>query len=595
MPRDIMRGKTWIACLSMFLCWLLLAPVLSTENITSERTPVATGQSDRKPGYQFPANMTDVPVWEASMQWNYTVHGKTKGTSGDGQEIFANTTTVVLGNETFNLNGTNYNCYHTKNTIEMTGHGVMSIMGFPIPYKIDGNNSNAPNPSVPAVFIEEQYIRMSDLGSVFTQSYQHMYIHAFFQSQWMLAERMSLSHSYGTPVSEDMDFPVFVGDEWFMNLISHSYGWEYLNSPQGGYNNSYVDRTNMSYKADCTIYENAGLTAFPTMYGFKIEYTDNINTQNIRSSWVNSTVKNTIKMYEYSDAGGNKTDNWVNLTDYKPAPSHVWETTISIDPMAQNITENVVISGIIKPYASGDVVIEILDTPYQWVVGPNPGGDFSTQIAVPLLMDFTPTSYDVGSVGVIAYPAGEPMRYNVTTLTALSKAGTLLLTLKPGWNLVSVPLISYDTCIPWTLGSISYLYDHVCYYDPADNASHWKFYEPSKPSYMGGFENANNTIGFWVHVNFPVDVKLVVSGTEPTSTNVCLKKGWNMIGYPSSLSRLVSQFKTEIVGGACTAVYGFNLAATYRIRSLDDTDVMGPGYGYWVYVDADSTWTVIYK
>ena len=69
-----------------------------------------------------------------------------------------------------------------------------------------------------------------------------------------------------------------------------------------------------------------------------------------------------------------------------------------------------------------------------------------------------------------------------------------------------------------------------------------------------------------------------------------LHEGWNLVGFPSFDSTYsISDLNTEV---GSTRVEGFDSLPHYHLRVLGDAEVLLPGYGYWVKVDADVDWIV---
>ena len=80
------------------------------------------------------------------------------------------------------------------------------------------------------------------------------------------------------------------------------------------------------------------------------------------------------------------------------------------------------------------------------------------------------------------------------------------------------------------------------------------------------------------------------SSGVPAQTTVHLHKGWNLIGFPSfNASYSVSDLKAET---GATRVEGYDLASPNFLRVLGDAEVLEAGYGYWVRLEADTTWVV---
>ena len=155
-----------------------------------------------------------------------------------------------------------------------------------------------------------------------------------------------------------------------------------------------------------------------------------------------------------------------------------------------------------------------------------------------------------------------------------------------------------STAITDVLSSVAGNYDLVYAWDPT---SGWKLYDPTLGE-LNDLKTLDENMGFWIKMN--TARTLIVSGTAPSTTNVVLKNGWNLVGYPSSGNLILPDALSE--HGVST---DFSLAYAYHAsdtgdewklfdRSLDpllnNLTEMAPGWGYWVSVSADHTWHVEY-
>lgn len=163
---------------------------------------------------------------------------------------------------------------------------------------------------------------------------------------------------------------------------------------------------------------------------------------------------------------------------------------------------------------------------------------------------------------------------------------------KQGWNLISNPLIPANTSVLACLEDLEgdTTWDILQYHD--SNTSSWKGYSTHKPESLNDLTSIDETMGLWIHVTSAEPVEggyLRVNGFEPASTNITLKAGWNLVGYPSITERTIAE---ALAGTGYDAVEGYNATAPYRIIALNDADKMKPGEGYWVHVPADTVWVV---
>jgi len=123
------------------------------------------------------------------------------------------------------------------------------------------------------------------------------------------------------------------------------------------------------------------------------------------------------------------------------------------------------------------------------------------------------------------------------TITIVLYNGTFL-NLESGWNLVSLPRIQSDSNPLVILQSIEGQYDAVQRYNATDQNDPWKHLRISKPSSFNDLNELDPYMGFWIHITDPGGTALAVFGEEFTTDQIIpLYKGWNHVGYPSSITR----------------------------------------------------------
>ncbi len=155
--------------------------------------------------------------------------------------------------------------------------------------------------------------------------------------------------------------------------------------------------------------------------------------------------------------------------------------------------------------------------------------------------------------------------------------------LTTGPNLVSIPLIQSNESIETVLQTVEY--DKAWYYEPSSQEWKWRM---TFKNYRRGLWNVNHTMGIWVNVTG--DCNLTVAGVVPAQTTIHLHEGWNLVGFPSfNTSYTASNLRAEV---GSTRVEGFDSLPPNYLRVLGDGEVLQAGYGYWVRVEADVTWTI---
>jgi uncharacterized protein YkwD len=165
--------------------------------------------------------------------------------------------------------------------------------------------------------------------------------------------------------------------------------------------------------------------------------------------------------------------------------------------------------------------------------------------------------------------------------------------LEQGWNLVSFPYIVMDASLANVLTSISGEYDSVQYYNASDMGDPWKHFAGGKSSTLNDLADLDNKKGFWIHITEVSGVDLAVPGTLPSSPQtIQLKKGWNMVGYPSSTARARTVALNNLEVGVEIDIIQFYDTASGRIISLGSGDDMEPGMGYWIHANQACDWIV---
>jgi len=167
-----------------------------------------------------------------------------------------------------------------------------------------------------------------------------------------------------------------------------------------------------------------------------------------------------------------------------------------------------------------------------------------------------------------------------------------------GWNLVSVPRHLGDTSVTAVLSNIEGQYDLVYAYDASDTADPWKKYNTAAPSFLNDLTDIDETMGLWIRATEAVT--LTVSGSVPSSTDISLYTGWNLVGYPSQTTRTVAEALASIEG-KYDLVYAYDAwdaedpwkkYNTAAPPFLNDLTEIGPTWGYWIRVSEDCTWTL---
>lgn len=197
------------------------------------------------------------------------------------------------------------------------------------------------------------------------------------------------------------------------------------------------------------------------------------------------------------------------------------------------------------------------------------------------------------NTNAVSEPGGSYQKHNL---------GTLSSTTADGWNFVSFNVDAngdnyaqaddLGEILEDTEYGVAGNYDKAVYYDAANDG--WKSYVPGRAAHYNDLSAWDRTMGIWIHMTSDDD--LSIEGTAPTSTDITLYPGWNMVGYPSSTAGAGTDLPAEV-----TRVGYYDSAATYNLgyaTTEGDVDAMtlNAGEGYWLYVDGKSSvlWTVNY-
>lgn len=155
--------------------------------------------------------------------------------------------------------------------------------------------------------------------------------------------------------------------------------------------------------------------------------------------------------------------------------------------------------------------------------------------------------------------------------------------LTKGINLISVPLILNDNNSGAVLKTLNY--NSAWYYDSLDSSDPWKLYNQNK-SY-NDLSAIDYSMGIFVDVN--TEGYFTVAGRIPSKVQVNLRSGWNLIGYPSFIRRNVGNALSAI---PYERIEGYADIPPQYLKLCTDSEFMIPGYGYWVKMSTDASWTL---
>ena len=113
----------------------------------------------------------------------------------------------------------------------------------------------------------------------------------------------------------------------------------------------------------------------------------------------------------------------------------------------------------------------------------------------------------------------------------------------------------------------------------------WLHWVKPKPLFFNDKIPIDHKGGYYIILENPDN--LVVAGRVPSNTQIPLKTGWNLVGYPCPENKTVADALSSISGK-------YNIVDTYdpvtdKVVRLDPTDYMEPGLGYWIHATEDCT------
>ncbi len=166
------------------------------------------------------------------------------------------------------------------------------------------------------------------------------------------------------------------------------------------------------------------------------------------------------------------------------------------------------------------------------------------------------------------------------------------ITLKQGWNLISIPLNQDNQDLENVLENIDGYYDAVQWYDVSDSNDPWKHHKVGKP-YGNDLTKINESMGFWVHITEPGETIFLYNGTLPTENQtITLHPGWNQVGYPSkTVYNRTEGLKTIDFGSEVDRVQWFE-ARTQMWYEMGSDDNFEPTRGYWIHAKTQCLWEV---
>ena len=170
------------------------------------------------------------------------------------------------------------------------------------------------------------------------------------------------------------------------------------------------------------------------------------------------------------------------------------------------------------------------------------------------------------------------------------QAPSVPLSLSGGASLISLPLVPADTSVTSVLANIAGSYTKVFGFSDGQ----WKQYVVGAPPFVNTLTDLSPGMGYWIYMSAPAT--LIVQGSQPSTTQIQLRAGTNLVGYPSSTPRGVVEALSSIAG-RYTKVFGYIggqwkqyiVGAPPFVNTLTQLEA---GHGYWIYTSEACTLTI---
>lgn len=175
---------------------------------------------------------------------------------------------------------------------------------------------------------------------------------------------------------------------------------------------------------------------------------------------------------------------------------------------------------------------------------------------------------------------------NATSDTALApnNAANLQISLKRGWNLISLPVQQAQTAVGAILSTLSY--NKVWGYSGAN----WLLYDPADPDFSD-LTAMTAGAGYWIYMSNPVTFQ--VRGSIAAS--IPLNAGWNLVGY-AAISPANTTAATSGISTKLEKVWGYSNGSWLLYDPADpdfsDLTTLEPGNGYWLKMKEAATWAI---
>ncbi len=188
-------------------------------------------------------------------------------------------------------------------------------------------------------------------------------------------------------------------------------------------------------------------------------------------------------------------------------------------------------------------------------------------------------------------------------LVLTSENGTCIMQLNKEWNLRSFLCRDGDMRPEQYFASINSSITSIHTYDAFATLNKWKAYNPNLPEWVvQGITEIKREEGYWIRMK--EDTTFLKNSSIVKPTQIQLKKGWNLAGYPTDIQRNVSQSLRINMGADFSYVYMYNssdIADPWKVYLMNppafvtlDLDNFTREYGYWINASKTGEWYVNY-
>ena len=466
---------------------------------------------------------TDIPTWHIGDYWTYQADIYSDTQNGIFDITSTDLTITVSDVVNISTHNTTWDSYHVTIQGPITGSFSISILSGDVDGTING----------------DAYLRRADLSLISSNfSMQGIITVIILQYDFI----MNNNASYFQPM-EYFDFPIEPSEQW--NLSSNITGSSFI------YVEDFIDNTTESNGALEGIVRCLGIENITVPMGTFETYHLLSSANGSIEIWYGPVVHNIVKAHINQTTENETTNIFLNLSNYQLTnPDLIINQSITPSPSV--LGEYMNISGYAmtssgQPLTNATVSIQQPLIHSTWSTTTNGTGYYHINETVPLLIDATPTTYDIGSDGIITTISNTSLQdYTITTLSVI--ANTIPLgSLTPHWNFFSPPLnhtidtndiiIKYqNNTLNWTQATSS------------DNPSGSPLLDSTIFGWnrIGQYYTVESSVqagyGYWLFVYEPCDLyrKYVLHSSDEWIT--VIENNWNMIG--SGCSQLIN--KTDL-------------------------------------------------